>query len=55
MFGRAACLVGRHQWQPIRRQGSRLAVCLRCGRITERAPFLGLAETATAEDDPPGD
>ena len=51
MFERAACLLGRHQWHPIRRQGSRMVVCLRCGRVTERRQVFGLAETAPTDDE----
>ena len=51
---RAACLLGRHQWQPIRRQGSRMVVCLRCGRISERRQVPGLAGTEPTEDEQHG-
>ena len=55
MFERAACLFGRHQWRPVRRQGSRMVFCLRCGRIAERRQVFGTPDTALTEDEKHGD
>ena len=46
MLGRLVCAVRGHTWQRVRRPGSRVVVCLRCGLITERD---GAPETSSRE------
>ena len=52
ILDRLVCLLTGHQWQPVRRTGSQVVVCLRCGRLTyrDRPPGEDLRDDADGKD-----